>query len=120
VIDIVDDEDDKAIVEASLAIAKKMKLKVIAEGVEEIEQQDFLKQNGCYIIQGYYYSPPIPTAKFTALLEDQPSLFQSNEQDRSEDRVTGKSERNWGRGLVRENDENTCEDKRARDGRGTD
>lgn len=77
VIDIVDNEDDKAIVEAILAIAKKMKLKIIAEGVENIEQQDFLKQNGCFIIQGFYYSPAIPTDKFTALLKDQTPLFQT-------------------------------------------
>lgn len=79
VIDIVDNGDDKAIVEAILAIAKKMNLKVIAEGVENIEQQDFLNQNGCFVIQGFYYSPAIPTEKFTLLLEDQASLFQTAE-----------------------------------------
>ena len=79
VVDIVDNEDDKAIVEAILEIAKKMKLKVIAEGVENIDQQNFLKQNGCFVIQGFYYSPAIPAEKFTALLEDQAPLFQTTE-----------------------------------------
>lgn len=77
VMDIVHDEDDKAIVEAILAIAKKMRLKVIAEGVESWEQQDFLRQNGCHLVQGFYYSPAVPATQLLDLLGDQIQLFRT-------------------------------------------
>jgi len=41
-------------------MSHSMKLKVVAEGVEEIEQKDKLKEFGCDIAQGYYYSKPMP------------------------------------------------------------
>ncbi|MGN0733093.1 MAG: EAL domain-containing protein [Emergencia sp.] len=39
-------------------------MKLIAEGVEDEEQLNFLKENGCDYIQGYYYSRPLPEAEF--------------------------------------------------------
>jgi len=59
-----------------------MKLKIIApreRKSENIEQQDFLMQNGCSVIQGFYYSPASATENFTALLENQAPLFQATE-----------------------------------------
>ncbi|MFT5659677.1 MAG: EAL domain-containing protein (putative c-di-GMP-specific phosphodiesterase class I) [Sulfurimonas sp.] len=44
-----------------IALAHSLNLKVIAEGVETKEQRDFLVENGCSSIQGYFYSKPIPT-----------------------------------------------------------
>ncbi len=69
----------RLVAEAILAIVKKMKLKIIVEGVENIEQQDFLNQDGCSVIQGLYYSPAISSDKFIALLEDQTALFHTTE-----------------------------------------
>jgi EAL domain-containing protein (putative c-di-GMP-specific phosphodiesterase class I) len=43
-----------------IALAHSLNLKVIAEGVETKEQRDFLVENGCSSIQGYFYSKPIP------------------------------------------------------------
>jgi len=57
--DIPSDEEDVAIIQAIIALAGSLKLDLIAEGVETIEQRDFLLDNGCINIQGYYYSPPV-------------------------------------------------------------
>lgn len=64
------DEDDIAISQAVIALAHSLKLTVIAEGVEQEEQKEFLRNNGCDIIQGYIVSPPIPAHAFVQLVQD--------------------------------------------------
>ena len=51
-------------------LAKKLHVTVLAEGVETREQLDFLIEQGCDLIQGYYFRPPIDTDAFTKLLQD--------------------------------------------------
>ena len=53
---IPDDEDDIAIVRTIIALAEHLGLETIAEGVEKESQIEFLVQEGCHNIQGYYYS----------------------------------------------------------------
>jgi diguanylate cyclase (GGDEF)-like protein len=53
-----------AIVEMILAMAEALGLETVAEGVETKEQADFLVRRACTIGQGYYYSPPLPSAEF--------------------------------------------------------
>ncbi len=60
---IPDNNEDIAIVRAIIALAKSMGMRVIAEGVESIEQKNFLVENGCRAIQGYFYSRPIPSVE---------------------------------------------------------
>jgi diguanylate cyclase (GGDEF)-like protein/PAS domain S-box-containing protein len=57
--DVTSDQDDAAIVDAILAMSKRLKLEVVAEGVETIEQLEFLKGHGCERVQGYYFSKPL-------------------------------------------------------------
>jgi len=64
VMDITDDDDDAALVEAIILMGHKLGLKVVAEGVETKAQLEFLKQHNCDMIQGYLYSPPIPATEF--------------------------------------------------------
>ena len=66
--DIPNDEEDIAIVQAVIAIAGSLKLDLIAEGVETSEQRDFLINNGCVNIQGYYYSCPVPAEEMRIML----------------------------------------------------
>lgn len=58
--DITTDVSDKAIVSAIIAMAQQLDIRVLAEGVETIEQQVFLLDQGCDFVQGYLYCKPIP------------------------------------------------------------
>ncbi|MFT5660708.1 MAG: diguanylate cyclase (GGDEF)-like protein/PAS domain S-box-containing protein [Sulfurimonas sp.] len=64
------DEEDAGITKAVIALAKSLNLKVIAEGVETKEQKEFLVENGCDNIQGYFYSKPIPSHEFESMLKE--------------------------------------------------
>ena len=58
--DIVSDPDDAAIVRAIISMARSLKLKVIAEGVETAELASFLNLYHCHEAQGYHYARPMP------------------------------------------------------------
>ncbi|MBI3525512.1 MAG: EAL domain-containing protein [Betaproteobacteria bacterium] len=62
--DIVTDTDSAAISQAVITLGHSLGLKVIAEGVETSEQMDFLHDNRCDEIQGFYYSKPLPAEEF--------------------------------------------------------
>ncbi len=64
--DINTDDEDKAIVSAIISMAKRLGLQTIAEGVETIGQLEYLKEQGCNEIQGYFYSKPLPAEEFKA------------------------------------------------------
>ena len=66
--DINTDADDAAIAKAVIALAHSMKLRVIAEGVESREQLDFLRQQQCDQMQGYFLSRPLPARQLESLL----------------------------------------------------
>ncbi len=66
--DITNDPNDATIVETIISMARHLKLDVLAEGVETPGQLSFLKQQGCYSYQGYYFSKPLPAAEFEQLL----------------------------------------------------
>lgn len=59
------------VVKSVLALAKALKVHTVAEGVETREQLEFLRENGCDTIQGYYFSRPMPEAEFDKLLRSQ-------------------------------------------------
>jgi diguanylate cyclase (GGDEF)-like protein/PAS domain S-box-containing protein len=63
--------DDAAIVKAVIALARSMKLEVIAEGVESAAQLDFLGAHGCRQMQGYYFSRPVTAGEVEVLLAKQ-------------------------------------------------
>ncbi|HIJ82355.1 MAG TPA: GGDEF domain-containing protein, partial [Desulfuromonadales bacterium] len=60
--------DDAAIVDAILAMAGSLKLNVIAEGVENRDQLDFLRQRNCQQVQGYFFSKPLVPHHFEYFL----------------------------------------------------
>jgi diguanylate cyclase (GGDEF)-like protein/PAS domain S-box-containing protein len=66
--DIATDKDDAAIVRAILQMAASLHLETVAEGVEDRCQLDFLRRHGCDLVQGYYYSPPVPYEQFHRLV----------------------------------------------------
>jgi diguanylate cyclase (GGDEF)-like protein/PAS domain S-box-containing protein len=67
--DITEDSDTAAIVTAIIAMARTLKLRVIAEGVEREEHRVFLMENGCHLMQGFLLKRPVPPEEFTHLLE---------------------------------------------------
>ncbi len=73
VMDIPDDKDDMMITSAIISMAKSLNLQVIAEGVENQQQVDFLKEHNCDLLQGYHFSKPIPANEFEKLLAQQVS-----------------------------------------------
>ncbi len=64
--DIETDENDAAISAATLALARNLGLKVVAEGVENEAQREFLSRHGCDLLQGYLFGRPEPAAVWSA------------------------------------------------------
>ena len=74
-----DHHDDWAIVTAIVAMAHKMGLKVLAEGVENAEQLVYLQSLKCDEFQGYYVSRPVPADEIAKLLDSSHRLAELNE-----------------------------------------
>lgn len=64
--DIPIDTDDMAICRTIIALSENLGLCVLAEGVETMEQSNYLKQYGCTLVQGYGYSKPLPASELEA------------------------------------------------------
>jgi EAL domain-containing protein (putative c-di-GMP-specific phosphodiesterase class I) len=66
----VQDEIDKkeTIITSIIVMAKKLNMRVVAEGVETKEQYLYLKNNQCDQVQGYYFSRPVDSATMTQML----------------------------------------------------
>ena len=64
-------EGQSVIAETIINLGQKMQLKVIAEGIEEIEQQERLIELGCDEVQGFYYAKPMPADEFINFLQQQ-------------------------------------------------
>jgi EAL domain-containing protein (putative c-di-GMP-specific phosphodiesterase class I) len=60
---------DEAILKTVIALVQNLRMKTVAEGVETKYQVDFLKKEGCRIIQGYYYYKPMPVTEIEKLLK---------------------------------------------------
>ena len=63
-------KSDQKIVTAIMSLAKSFDLSTVAEGIETTEQYNYLREIGCEVMQGYYYSPPVPYEKLSSILED--------------------------------------------------
>ena len=68
--DVTSDRHDATISLAIIDLAHSLSLQVIAEGVETMEQVQFLKEHSCDQIQGYFFSPPLPQLEFEKMLID--------------------------------------------------
>ncbi len=67
-------EDDAAIVKAIITLGKSFGLKVVAEGVETIDELRFVSKHGCDVVQGYLFSKPLKAIELEKLLQDPMSL----------------------------------------------
>jgi len=73
--DVITNTDDAKIVEAIIGLSHSLKLNVICEGVEDVEQLSWLQEHQCNEIQGYYFSKPLPADKFEAFVRNRNELF---------------------------------------------
>ena len=60
----------KVIVSEAIDLAKKLNMRIVAEGIETREQVDFLAEKECDLIQGYYFAKPMPVEEFEAKVEE--------------------------------------------------
>lgn len=68
--DVTSDPEDAALCEAIIAMANHLNLTVVAEGIETQDQLEFLRNSGCSLAQGYYFSQPIPASEFSGLMNE--------------------------------------------------
>ncbi len=66
--DLGKDPEDETLVNAIISMARSLRLKTIAEGVETVEQLEYLRRQGCNEVQGYYFSKPLPAPELDAWL----------------------------------------------------
>jgi len=72
--DIETDENDAAISAATLALARNLGLRVVAEGVETEAQRIFLSSHACHLLQGYLFGKPEPAATLDAHWRDNAAM----------------------------------------------
>ncbi|GAB0056621.1 hypothetical protein SIID45300_00929 [Candidatus Magnetaquicoccaceae bacterium FCR-1] len=68
--DVITDPDDAAITKTILSMAKNLNLQVVAEGVSDPDQLEFLRSLGCDLVQGFLFSPPVPPEEIAQFLEE--------------------------------------------------
>jgi len=73
--DLVEDKNDRILVEAIIAMAQSLNLELVAEGVENKQQLELLQQYGVGIAQGFLFSPPVRADEFRKML-----LFEAEKQ----------------------------------------
>ncbi|UTW07852.1 putative bifunctional diguanylate cyclase/phosphodiesterase [Pseudomonas benzenivorans] len=68
--DLVHDSDDAAIISAIVALGQALNLRIVAEGVETLQQKSFLTELGCNALQGFLLGHPLPAEQFIQALAD--------------------------------------------------
>lgn len=71
---IGENSNDRAIVETIIAMAVRLNLELVAEGVEQLVQLEFLQQQGCQKFQGFHFSRPLPLIELESLLHKKPDI----------------------------------------------
>lgn len=72
IVDVQHNPNTAEIVRAIIGLSRGLNLAVVAEGAEVIEQVEFLREHGCDLVQGFYYSRPLPADEFAIMLRDGP------------------------------------------------
>jgi diguanylate cyclase (GGDEF)-like protein len=73
--DLPDDTEDRAIAQAIISMGRALGMTIVAEGVETVEQETFLRAHGCDEIQGFLFSRPLPPERLAELLRSTPRLM---------------------------------------------
>ena len=73
---IGNDAGDRAIVNATLSMAHSLGMRVVAEGVEQLSQADYLRERGCDLVQGYLFARPVSAAELMVYAQQLPQPSQ--------------------------------------------
>ena len=57
------------VIKEAIRLAKKLNMQVVAEGIEQKHQVEFLAEQGCDMIQGFYFAKPMPVEEFEKVVE---------------------------------------------------
>jgi EAL domain-containing protein (putative c-di-GMP-specific phosphodiesterase class I) len=79
VADSTTNKDDQEIIKMIIAMARNLGIDAVAEGVETKEQQDFLSQHGCHMMQGYYFGRPMPATEFETVLHTKGTAYEEKD-----------------------------------------
>lgn len=71
---LLERKESQSLVKNLIILGQDLNMEIVAEGVENDAQLDLLLEMGCDVIQGYYYSPPVTVAEFSALMRTYPVL----------------------------------------------
>src|SRR5690606_2989227 len=74
--------DDAILVRGIISLAHSLHMSVVAEGVETVEQLEFLRSHQCDQVQGFYFSPAVPLDAFVELLEKEKHCIELKRKDR--------------------------------------
>ena len=66
--DIIDDRNDRVLVETIITMGRLLDMELVAEGVEQLDQLKILQQFGCHYYQGYLSSPAVSIESFENIL----------------------------------------------------
>ncbi len=95
-----DEENDetrgKRIVMHVISMAKDLKMEVLAEGVETLDQKEFLQNAKCDMIQGYYYARPMPMNEFEVMYKGQKGLHSTAHESAMKDKEQNPAENGGG------------------------
>lgn len=80
---MIGDERMDIILKSTISMARRLNMLIVAEGVENEKQADFLKENGCYIAQGYYYYRPMPGSEYQKRIKERKDASGSDRREES-------------------------------------
>ena len=75
--DILTDPRDASLVQTIISMAQQMELGIVAEGVEQQAQFDFLRDKGCRVFQGHHFSESLSAEEFTNRLKTSACMIQN-------------------------------------------
>jgi diguanylate cyclase (GGDEF)-like protein/PAS domain S-box-containing protein len=80
-VDGIGDKEDESIISAIISMAKSLNIGIVAEGVENEKQLEFLISQKCEMVQGYYFSKPVSIEEIEALIKESPkkvTIYETN------------------------------------------
>lgn len=72
IVPLVDRQECQSLVKNLISMGKDLNMEIVAEGVEDAQQLDILTSYGCDVIQGFYFSPPVPNQEFETIIKNYP------------------------------------------------